>query len=296
MDNKDNVKRIFCVIVGAGMCGISLGDRLLETGTLKRDEFVIFDRNNDFGGVWESNRYPGVACDIPSHAYVMKTCLNSGSWPRFFFPWYSVWLTLTKDWAKKFADGKHIQQYYARFANRRSLQENTLFNTTVHEARWNEDTLLWEVLVEDRKTGQKTKWIANVLFDNGGGFHRPKYANIPGSSNFKGEQWHTAEWPSDADLTGKRVALIGTGPSAAQVAPKIQPIVKELYMFQRSCGHVLPRNNHTIPGWERTLFRWFYPILWLYHVSWVVFVRHLAIPKFFRVPLLPLHSLIIFST
>lgn len=80
MDNKDNVKRIFCVIVGAGMCGISLGDRLLETGTLKRDEFVIFDRNNDFGGVWESNRYPGVACDIPSHAYVMKTCLNSGLW------------------------------------------------------------------------------------------------------------------------------------------------------------------------------------------------------------------------
>ncbi|KAF7555500.1 hypothetical protein G7Z17_g2138 [Cylindrodendrum hubeiense] len=246
------VKRIFCAIVGAGMCGISLGDRFLATGTLKRDEFVIFDKNNDFGGVWETNRYPGAACDIPSHAYVMKTCLNA-------------------DWSKKFAEGKEIQQYYARFANRRCLQQNTCFNTYVHEARWNEQTLLWDVLVEDRKTGQKTKWIANVIFDNGGGFHSPKFANIPGRDSFNGEQWHTAEWPADADLRGKRVALIGTGPSAAQVAPKIQPIVKQLYMFQRSCGHVLPRNNQDIPSWKRTLFQWFYPILWLYHVSWFVF-------------------------
>jgi cation diffusion facilitator CzcD-associated flavoprotein CzcO len=79
-NEKSVVERKFCVIVGAGMCGISLGDRLLQSGTLKRDEFVILDRNNDFGGVWESNRYPGAACDIPSHAYVMRTCLNPGAY------------------------------------------------------------------------------------------------------------------------------------------------------------------------------------------------------------------------
>ena len=175
-------------------------------------------------------------------------------------------------WSKKFADGKDIQQYYARFANRRYLQESTQFSTNVHEARWNEKTLLWEVLVEDRKTGQRTLWIANVVFDNGGGFHRPKYAKIPGIESFKGEQWHTAQWPSNADLRGKRVALIGTGPSAAQVAPKIQPVVKQLYMFQRSSGHVLPRNNAAIPQWKRSLFGWLYPVLWIYHMSWVIFV------------------------
>lgn len=70
--------RIFCVIVGAGMTGVALADRILATGTLRRDEFVILDKNHDFGGVWETNIYPGVACDIPSHAYVMKTHLNPG--------------------------------------------------------------------------------------------------------------------------------------------------------------------------------------------------------------------------
>jgi len=69
-------RRIFCAIVGAGMTGVTLADRILATHTLRRDEFVIFDKNTDFGGVWETNIYPGVACDIPSHAYVMKTYLN----------------------------------------------------------------------------------------------------------------------------------------------------------------------------------------------------------------------------
>lgn len=74
-------KRIFCVIVGAGMCGVALGDRLIQTGTLRHNEFIIIDKNSDFGGVWKMNKYPGAACDIPSHAYVMRCFLNPG---RFF--------------------------------------------------------------------------------------------------------------------------------------------------------------------------------------------------------------------
>ena len=128
--------------------------------------------------------------------------------------------------------------------------------------------------MEDRATGRKSRWIANVLFDNGGGFHRPKFANIPGRENFTGEQWHTADWRTDYDLTGKRVAIIGTGPSAAQVGPKIQPIVDKLYMYQRSSGHVLPRNNHQVPQWKKIIFRWCYPVLWIYHVWWFIFVSY----------------------
>lgn len=176
------------------------------------------------------------------------------------------------DWSKKYSDGREIQKYYANWADHHRLRENTFFNVLVHEARWNEDTLLWEILVEDCSSGRKTKWFANVLFDNGGGFYRAKYANIPGMETFKGEQWHTAQWPAHADVRGKRVAMIGTGPSAAQAAPRIAPLVKKLYMYQRSCGHVLPRNNYVIPWWKKFLFRWCYPILWLYHVTWLVFV------------------------
>lgn len=176
------------------------------------------------------------------------------------------------DWSKKFAEGKEIQQYYAKFADRERLGERTVFNSVVHEAKWNEKTLLWDVIVASLTSNKKTRWTANVIFDNGGGFHRPKFGNIPGMENFAGEQWHTAQWPDGKSLLGKRVALIGTGPSAAQVAPRIQPLVEKLYVFQRSCGHVLPRNNEIIPSWKRTLFRIFYPLLWLYHVSWVILV------------------------
>lgn len=175
-------------------------------------------------------------------------------------------------WTQKFSEGLEIQQYYAKFAERYALRQNTLFKTVVHEARWNQNTFTWEILVEDMHTGRKTKWLAKVLFDNGGYFHKPKIADIPGREHFKGEQWHTAEWPEGADLTGKRVAVIGTGPSAAQVAPAIQPIVDKLYMFQRSCGHVLPRNNHKIPEWKKFLYRWIPGLLWIYHVSFFVMV------------------------
>ncbi|EXJ66474.1 uncharacterized protein A1O5_10626 [Cladophialophora psammophila CBS 110553] len=248
MDKAEpKVQRIFCVIVGAGLTGVSLGYQILRTHTLRHEEFRIFDRNQDFGGVWESNRYPGAACDIPSHAYQMRLYLNA-------------------NWTKKLADGKEIQQYYANMADCQGLRQCTIFGVEVHYAKWCESLSLWEILIEERKTGKRTKWLANVLFDNGGGFHRPKYANIPGRDSFKGVQVHTAKWPDDIDLRGKRVALVGTGPSAAQVGPQIQPIVKQLHVFQRSSGHVLPRNNHVIPSWRRKVFEWCYPLLWVYHV------------------------------
>ncbi|KAL6246549.1 hypothetical protein RBB50_006787 [Rhinocladiella similis] len=249
---EPEIKRIFCAIVGGGLCGVSLAYQIISTNTLHHDEFRIFDRNEDFGGVWESNKYPGAACDIASHAYQMRLYLNP-------------------DWSKKLADGREIQQYYSRMADARGIRQSTTFGVEVLHAKWNEHILLWEVLVEDRKSQKQTKWLANVLFDNGGGFHRPKYANIPGKDMFKGEQVHTAMWRDELDLKDKRVALIGTGPSAAQVAPQIQPLVKQLYVFQRSSGHVLPRNNYAFGTWMKLLFKWCYPVLWLYHVWWFLF-------------------------
>ena len=273
-------RRIFCAIVGGGLCGVSLGFQLISTNTLHYDEFRIFDRNEDFGGVWESNRYPGAACDIPSHAYQMRLYLNAGM--LGFCPCLGAMILMADDlldWTKKLADGKEIQQYYSRMADARGLRRSTVFGVEVHHAKWNEDILLWEILVEDRQSQKQTMWQANVLFDGGGGFHRPKYASIPGKDIFKGEQVHTAVWRDDLDLKDKRVALIGTGPSAAQVAPRIQPLVKQLYVFQRSSGHVLPRNNYVVPRWMKLLFKWCYPLLWLYHVWWFLFVSWSSIAQ-----------------
>ncbi|KKK22065.1 hypothetical protein ARAM_002401 [Aspergillus rambellii] len=255
-------KYIFCAIVGGGMSGVSLAQAFLRKSVLKRDEFIILDKNADYGGVWESNTYPGVACDIPSHAYVMRYSLNP-------------------DWTMKYSEGKEIQQYYAGIADRSNLRQLTYFHTLVISATWNESAALWEILVENSETKKRVLWKANVLYNCGGSFYRAKYASIPGIENFKGQQWHTTAWPKDADLTGKTVAILGTGPSAAQVAPSIQPIVKKLYMYQRSSGHVLPRNNHQQPMWKRLLFRYCWPILWLYHV-WFCISAEFTKPMFIK--------------
>ncbi|KAF2494380.1 FAD/NAD(P)-binding domain-containing protein [Lophium mytilinum] len=241
--------RTFCLIVGAGMTGVSMAAHLLKKGVLKHGEFRLVDQQSDYGGVWEANKYPGAACDIPSHGYVM----------RFF---------LKPDWSKKYAPRHEIQQYYAEIAYYYHLEQSSVFNTKVIEARWNEDTLLWNVLTQHIPTGQQTLWTTNVLIHAGGQFSRPKWADIPGRKTFKGTEWHTAEWRDDFDLTGKRVAIIGTGPSTGQVAPAIVDKVKKLYIYQRSATYVVPRGDGPIPKWKQRLFNWFKPVLWLYHVWW----------------------------
>jgi cation diffusion facilitator CzcD-associated flavoprotein CzcO len=168
----------------------------------------------------------------------------------------------------KYAPRHEIQQYYAEIAHYYSLEQNTVFNTKVLEARWNEDTLEWTVLTQHIPTGQQTQWTAKVVVHAAGQFSRPKWANIPGRSDFKGTEWHTAEWNDDYDLTGKTVAIIGTGPSTGQVAPAIVNKVKKLIIYQRSATYVVPRGDGPIPKWKQRLFKWFAPVLWLYHVWW----------------------------
>jgi cation diffusion facilitator CzcD-associated flavoprotein CzcO len=137
----------------------------------------------------------------------------------------------------------------------------------VISATWNIDTLMYDVLVENTKSGMKEEWSANIVVDAGGQFYRPKWAKIPGAEEFIGDQWHTAQWRDDIDLTGKRVAIIGTGPSTGQVAPMIAHKVKELTLYQRSATYVMPRKDMIQPGWRKTLFRWFPLALWFYNVS-----------------------------
>lgn len=116
--------------------------------------------------------------------------------------------------------------------------------------------MLWTVTTEERHTKKRTHWKANVVCHATGLFNRGKIPAIPGASGFKGRAWHTAEWPENADLVGKRVAVIGTGPSAAQVIPSIQPIVKSLTIYQRSPPYCLPRNDYAYSPLQRFIFKW----------------------------------------
>jgi cation diffusion facilitator CzcD-associated flavoprotein CzcO len=242
---------VFALIVGGGMSGITLAAQLLDQKILRGGEFVIVDRWNDYGGVWEANKYPGAACDVPSHAYVLPFYLNP-------------------TWSREYASQPEIQKYYAAVAQHYRLRECSIFDTTVLSATWNANTLTYTVVVQNNTTGELSTWFANVVVDAGGQFWRPKYANIPGAEKFKGAVWHTSQWRDDYDLRGKRVAMIGTGPSTAQVAPRIQPLVKELILYQRSATYCMPRHDKQQPGWKRALFKWFPPFLWAYHL-WYYF-------------------------
>lgn len=184
------------------------------------------------------------------------------------------------DWSREYAQQPEIQSYYASVARHYRLNECSIFNTNVLSATWNEETLMYTVLVQNTETGVETTWTANVVVHAGGQFWQPKYAEIPGRENFKGTQWHTSEWRSDYDLKGKRVAMIGTGPSTAQVAPRIQPLVEKLILYQRSATYVVPRNDTPQPAWKQFLFKWFPPLLWGYHLWWYFSVhRHPRYPN-----------------
>jgi len=129
--------------------------------------------------------------------------------------------------------------------------------------------MLWHVTAEDSVTGVKSQWTANVVVNAAGLFHRSHIPNIPGIADFQGKSWHTLHWPKDADLKGKRVAVIGTGPSAGQVIPQIQPIVKSLTVYQRSTTYCLPRDDYEYPPIVRFLFNYvpfvhYIYYLWLY--------------------------------
>jgi cation diffusion facilitator CzcD-associated flavoprotein CzcO len=165
-------------------------------------------------------------------------------------------MVLTIDWSRRYAAAKEISQYYDGFAKKYGLLNNTRFNQKVIKAEWSDETMLWTVTSEHRKTKQKSKWTANVVVHATGLFNRAKLPAIPGASTFKGESWHTADWPTDANLKGKRVAIIGTGPSAAQVIPRIQPLVKSLTVYQRSTAFCLPRQDYQYSTTVHFLFNY----------------------------------------
>lgn len=220
-------------IVGAGFGGIGLGIKLKEAGI---ESFTILEKAGGVGGVWRDNSYPGLTCDVPSHLYQYS-----------FEP--------NHDWTRRFPRRDEILAYLERCTDKYGLREHMRFATEVASADFDEESGRWLVRLVG---GEELE--ADVLVTATGQLSRPSYPDIPGLDRFSGELFHSARWNHDYDMSGKRVAAVGTGASAVQYVPEIAPMVSRLYLFQRTPGWVIPKPDRPYRPREKWLFRRF-PII-----------------------------------
>lgn len=208
------------LVIGGGMSGIAAGIKLAEAGY----NYTIVEKNPDLGGTWYENRYPGVGVDTPSH-------------------FYSYSFELNPEWSHYHPKGQEIQDYLTGVADRHGVRGNVVFNTRVKGATWDERARKWHVRLQDRDGAVSERTVSAILLAHGV-LNRWSMPQIPGLESFAGPKMHSAGWDTSVDLTGKKVALIGTGASAAQIAPAIADQVAQLTIFQRSRHWVL--NNPDI--------------------------------------------------
>lgn len=196
------------LVIGAGVSGICAGVNLQQMGV----DFEIIEKNEDFGGTWWENRYPGAGVDTPNHIYSFSFAPN--------------------DWSRYFALQGELLTYFQSVADRFDLRQATRFETRVDEARWNDETRKWQVTMTG-PDGTRTE-TCDILMSAVGVLNTPQIPGIPGAETFAGVATHTAQWPEHLDVTGKRVALVGNGASGMQVAPAIIDKVEKLTVFARS--------------------------------------------------------------
>ena len=214
-------------IIGAGFSGIGMSARLLAEGI---DDFYVLERADEIGGTWRDNTYPGCQCDIPSALYSFSFAPNP-------------------EWSRVYPLQSEIREYLRRVADERGVVPHIRFGHELQGATWDEDGKLWRL---ETSHGELT---ANVLVTAMGGLSEPAPPEIPGLDRFRGAMFHSAEWDHDHDLSGERVAVIGTGASAIQIVPEIQPRVGSLHLFQRTPSWVMPDLDRPVTGVERRMFR-----------------------------------------
>jgi cation diffusion facilitator CzcD-associated flavoprotein CzcO len=214
-------------IIGSGFSGLGMAIRLKQEG---RDDFVVLERGDDVGGTWHFNTYPGCACDVPSHLYSFSFAPNP-------------------DWTQTYSPRPEIGAYLRRCADDFGVRPHVRLNTTVESAAWDGEEGRWRI---ETDRGEIT---ARVLVAGMGPLAEPKIPDIPGLETFKGKSFHSARWDHEHDLSGARVASIGTGASAIQLVPEVQPDVAQLHVFQRTPPWVFPHRNRPVTRFERRLYR-----------------------------------------
>ncbi|MBV1687874.1 NAD(P)/FAD-dependent oxidoreductase [Novosphingobium sp. G106] len=207
---EEVLERYHVLVIGSGYSGLAMAIKLKEAGI----PFTVIEKNDDVGGTWYENTYPGVAVDTPNH-------------------FYSYSFRTSSDWDHYFAQGPEIISYIRTVYREADIADHMRFEQEVVRAVWDEAGQIWVVTIR-RKDGSVYEMKVNVLVSGTGLLNRPSIPPIPGLEDFKGPKFHSARWDHSVDLTGKRVVQIGTGASGMQLGPQIAPKVGHLTIFQRS--------------------------------------------------------------
>ena len=211
-------------IVGAGFSGIAAAVSLRRSGIT---DLVLLERADAVGGTWRDNTYPGCACDVQSRLYELAVA----PWP---------------EWSSRFAGQGEIRDYLERVVEVFGLEPHLRLGTTVEGAAWSDAEHRWRVSTTQGEIS------CEVLISACGGLTEPLFAEVEGVSDFEGTTMHTARWDHGVDLTGRRVAVVGTGASAIQVVPELAKTAAEVVVLQRTPPWIMPRRNRDIPRWYRS--------------------------------------------
>lgn len=214
-------------VIGSGFAGIGMAVRLKQAGL---EDFVVLERADEIGGTWRDNSYPGAACDVPSHLYSFSFAPNP-------------------HWSRTFSPQPEIFDYLKRVAGEHGVDRHVRLGHDVRSARWEPGGNRWRI---ETTRGTVT---AQFLVSAAGPLADPSYPDVKGLDTFEGTMFHSAAWDHDHDLTGRRVAVIGTGASAIQFVPRVQTEAGHLTLFQRTAPWVMFRHDRDITRWEGWLYR-----------------------------------------
>ena len=222
-----SVEQLDAVIIGAGFGGMGVAIQLNRLGF---DDIAILDREDDLGGTWHVNRYPGLTVDVPSTTFSYRFEPN---------PY----------WSRLFAPGRELKRYAEHVADKYGLRRYMRFNTTVEGARWDDDAQLWRVAIAGGETLSTRFLIAATGF-----LCQPRTPDIPGIETFEGRVIHAAQWDDGYTFGGRRTAIIGTGSTGVQLIPELAKEARELTVYQRTPTWVLPKVDFGFPPAVQRLF------------------------------------------
>ncbi|KAL2813206.1 hypothetical protein BDW59DRAFT_178271 [Aspergillus cavernicola] len=225
----DQPRPLKVIYIGAGVSGILAAIKFLKA--VPSLELTIYEKNPELGGTWFENKYPGCACDVPSHAYQ----LSFESWTG---------------WSHFFSGSEEILEYWQRVAQKYDVRKHIRFQSRCLGARWNESLGKWFVQLLDEKSGQAFEESADVFMTGTGLLNEWKWPSIPGLHSFKGKLLHSACWDESYDIQGKQIAVIGAGSSGIQIVPALVDKVKGMDHYVR--GKTWISNQH---GGERLATR-----------------------------------------